>query len=327
MRRRDLLTATAGALSVAAAGCTGLANSDDTDPETSEPTDTDEPTGTDDTADETGDHHLYVENLDDEDRRVSLTVTRESDGETVIDGTYEVSDERGAKFEDVADWGETYEVSGSLETGVSATYSWEIESCEGGEAPNGSRNGSLRIEPDATDLSFVTDICDGIRAGTEVPTGPADQFEVEPDRDPELPTEDPDTRHDLVLENHDDEDRRLAVTVECDGDVLVDGAYELPDGRGAVFDDVAGREERYEIDATLDTGESASFTWETPSCNGTEAPNGSRNGAVAIESPHADESLAFFQDQCDAIIVGADVATGPAEQFELEDGEFDPDGE
>lgn len=128
---------------------------------------------------EDGDHHLYLMNLDDESRRIHLEVVRQSTGETLIEGTYDVPDRRGGEFRDLAAWGDTYEVTATLESGHSKTFTWAIESCSGSEAPKGSRNGSVRVDPGGTDLSFVADNCDEIIAGTEAPTGPAEQFEVD----------------------------------------------------------------------------------------------------------------------------------------------------
>lgn len=69
-------------------------------------------------------------------------------------------------------------MTATLGSGHSKTFTWGIESCGDSEAPNGSRNGSVRVDPGGADLSFVADNCDEIIAGTEAPTGPAEQFEV-----------------------------------------------------------------------------------------------------------------------------------------------------
>ncbi|WP_435349659.1 hypothetical protein [Haloarchaeobius sp. HRN-SO-5] len=123
--------------------------------------------------------------------------------------------------------------------------------------------------------------------------------------------------HDLVLANYDDEPRVLSVVVELDGETLVDGTYELPDGRGGVFEDIGRWEERYEIDAELGSGESETFVWETTGCADVdEAPDGSRDGGVGIQSPHGDGELSFYRDGCDALY--GDVPTGPASLFEVD---------
>lgn len=180
MERRHFLATTGTVLAAPLVGCLSTA------------TDGNENGNGDDngTDTETGTHHLYLVNLDDKSRRVELEVVRRGDDDPVLTNTYDIPAERGGEFREVAAWGETYEVTASLESGLSETFCWHIESCpspeeaevEAAELPNGSRNGSVRIEPEADDLSFVTDNCDEIIAGTEVPTGPAEQFEVEEGR-------------------------------------------------------------------------------------------------------------------------------------------------
>lgn len=124
------------------------------------------------------DHHLYLANLSEDSRRVELTVARRETGETVVDGIYEIPDERGGELREIGRWEETYDVTATVDSSVTETFAWETESCTNSEAPNGSRNGSVRIDSDADDLSFVTDSCDEIVASTEVATGPASAFEV-----------------------------------------------------------------------------------------------------------------------------------------------------
>lgn len=122
-------------------------------------------------------HRLYLLNLDDDAQQVDLEVVRQATNETVIDDIYEIPEERGAKFSEVAHWDETYEVAVALDSGPSETFSWETGNCDSGEGKGGSRSGSTRIEPGARDLSFVTDLCD--TGGTEVATGSATHFEVQ----------------------------------------------------------------------------------------------------------------------------------------------------
>lgn len=128
---------------------------------------------------------LFVENLDHETRRAELdVVSKECDA--VIEGTYEIPDVRGIEFRQEVTWSEEFEVTTTLESDLSETFVWEIASCPGPEAeeggselPGGSRNGSVRIEPGAEELSFGTDSCDEIIAGSEVAIGPAENYEVE----------------------------------------------------------------------------------------------------------------------------------------------------
>lgn len=177
MERRNFLATTEIALVVPLVGCLSTA----TDGNESGHSDDD---GTDT---ETGMHHLYLVNLDDKPQRVELEVVRRGDDESVLKDTYDIPAKRGGEFRGIAVWRETYEVTVSLESGLSETFDWHTESCqspeeavaEAAELSDGSRNCSTRIEQGADGLSFVTDSCDEIIAGTEVPTGPAEQFEVE----------------------------------------------------------------------------------------------------------------------------------------------------
>jgi len=186
MRRRAFLTVGATALA-ATAGClddigdtTGGDGSDEdrTDDTTTDPT-TDPDDGETYEPSEDGDHYLYVENLDDETHLLDLVVVEASSGETVLAGRYEAPDGRGMEFPDLAAWDETYEVTASLvDAGVTETFFWSIDDCTGSMAPNGSRNGSVRIAEDAAELSFVVDACDALVAGGAVSTGPASNFRV-----------------------------------------------------------------------------------------------------------------------------------------------------
>lgn len=192
MDRRTFLATIGVGTSIPAVGCLGAFGESDTAGDGSgdgendgESDDGDADDGETDDG-ETGIHHLFLVNLDDAPRRIDLEVVDRGENEPVIEGTYELPDERGGEFREVAAWDETYEVRATLESGVSETFAWEIERCpateaEGGESESetGSRNASVGIEPNADDLSFVTDSCDEIVAGTAVPVGPARQFVVE----------------------------------------------------------------------------------------------------------------------------------------------------
>lgn len=61
-------------------------------------------------------HRLYLLNLDDDAQQVDLEVVRQATNETVIDDIYEIPEERGAKFSEVAHWDETYEVAVALDS-------------------------------------------------------------------------------------------------------------------------------------------------------------------------------------------------------------------
>lgn len=182
MDRRRFLTTSGIALSMSLAGCFGLyGNSGTTDKGSDDP-------GDDGGGSETPQkaiHSLFVENLDSEAHRINIKVVGDG-GEPLIEGSYEIPDERGIEFQQEVQWGEQFEVTMTLESGLSGTFDWEIASCPGpkaedggSESPEGSRNGSVRIESGAEELSFVTDSCDEIIAGTEVATGPAGHYEAE----------------------------------------------------------------------------------------------------------------------------------------------------
>lgn len=184
MERRPFLATAGTALSTPLMGCLGtLENGGSIGGEngTREESERDDRTATD-----AGTHHLYLTNFDDELQRVDLAIIERDGTEPVLEGTYEIPGEKGGEFRGVAAWGETYEVTATVRSSVSETFCWKTERCPGpkagddeAELPGGSRNSSVRIEPGADGLSFVTDSCDAIIAGTEVPTGPATQFEVE----------------------------------------------------------------------------------------------------------------------------------------------------
>lgn len=136
------------------------------------------------------------------------------------------------------------------------------------------------------------------------------------DEEDQLPDE---RTHHLYLVNLDDDPQRvqLTVTLQETEEKIIDSIYRIPDRRGAEFREVAKWEETYEVTATLDSGNSKSFLWETEWCTNSEAPTGSRNGSLRIESGAAEFS--FATDNCDEIIAGTEVATGPASRFEEEE--------
>jgi len=208
MRRRTLLTTGAAALA-ATAGCLGRDDSGGTSGGTDDPT-TDDPTTeppTDDpTTDPGGDtyatfappedaaHRLYVENLDDESHPIDVQVTAMATGETVLAGRFEAPDGRGIEFPAVAARDANYGVQVALvDAAPAAAFQWNAQACpEDSEAPNGSRNGSVRIAEDAADLSFVVDVCDALVAGTEVSTGPPGNFSLDGYATPAVTAQPPD---------------------------------------------------------------------------------------------------------------------------------------
>lgn len=154
--------------------------------------------------------------------------------------------------------------------------------------------------------------CAGITdAGTPAPPWPVTD-----------PIADPDGTHDLFVENHTDRSETAWLRVVRNDDaVVVDGRYELPDGRGIRFDDVAAWERAYTIDIAIDGMDRRTFDWQTADC-GSDAESadddGSRNAAVRLEDvdPGDGTRLALRVDGCDAIDTGT-VPTGSAERFRL----------
>lgn len=139
---------------------------------------------------------------------------------------------------------------------------------------------------------------------------------------PSAPIEDPDGIHHLFVENYTDTSETAWLRVGCeDGATLVDGRYELPDGRGIEFDDIAAWETTYTVELAIDGEDVAALEWHTAACDpDSEAPDGSRNGAVQVEdaADSNERRISFVTDQCDAIRV-PDVPVGPAEAFRLDE--------
>lgn len=132
--------------------------------------------------------------------------------------------------------------------------------------------------------------------------------------------EDPGGVHDLFVENHTDATEAAWIrVVRDDGAALVDGRYELPDGRGIEFDAVAGRERTYAVDLAIDGEDVASLEWATEACGqGSEAPGGSRNAIVRVGMAADEHPVSLVVDECDALH-GPELPTGPAESFRLDE--------
>jgi hypothetical protein len=138
------------------------------------------------------------------------------------------------------------------------------------------------------------------------------------------PVESPAGAHHLFVENLTEttENAWLRLRRE-DGATLVDGRYELPDGRGFEFENVARWARTYTITVAIDGAEPVSMTWSTAACgSGSETgkDNGSRNAAVRVRSVEGDETnrVALVVDDCDALFSPA-VPIGPAEAFRLDE--------
>ena len=135
--------------------------------------------------------------------------------------------------------------------------------------------------------------------------------------------EEPDGDHHLFVENHTGTTEPAWVrVVREDGATLVDGRYELPDGRAIRFDDVAAWETTHTVEVALDGAEPATFEWHPEECGpDSEATGdaGSRNAAVRLEAlDEGEPSFDFRTDDCDAISTGT-LPAGPAEGFRLDE--------
>lgn len=134
------------------------------------------------------------------------------------------------------------------------------------------------------------------------------------------PIDDPNGAHDLFVENHTERSEAAWLRLVRDDDaVIVAGRYELPDGRGIRFDDVAAWDRAYTVDLAMDGLGQRSLAWETPECGpGSETSDGhgSRNAAVRVEEGDGGLALTLRVDECDALKAGG-LPTGAAESFRL----------
>lgn len=162
--------------------------------------------------------------------------------------------------------------------------------------------------------------------GTLTPAGFAGCSALANDGRPDRPwppgevVDDPSGTHDLYVENHLDTTEAAWLRVVREDDVvLVDGRYELPDGRAIRFDDLARWETAYTIELAIDGDDSRSLEWYTAECGpDSEAPDGSRNAAVRVEQDEGDLLVGLRMDECDAIIAGS-LPTGAADVFRLDE--------
>jgi hypothetical protein len=131
----------------------------------------------------------------------------------------------------------------------------------------------------------------------------------------------PETPHHLFVENHTDETESAWIQVTRENDsVLVDGRYELPDGRAIEFADIAAWETTYTVEISLDREDPTTLEWRTTECGpDSEAPDGSRNAAVRYGADDIEDGHQFdlVVDMCDAIVAGR-LPSGPAEQFRMD---------
>lgn len=178
MDRRTFLAATGAGLSVALAGCS-LGGGEDRAGTTDRSRTPGDATGT-----PGGAHDLYVENFTSRTETARIGVVR-ADGTALVDGRYELPDERGLEFEDLAAWETTYTIELAIDGADPVSLEWYTRPCgPDSEAPgeSGSRNAFVRLEAGAGDVeqrvSLVVDQCDALY-GPEVPVGPAESFRLD----------------------------------------------------------------------------------------------------------------------------------------------------
>lgn len=170
MDRRTFCATTAGAITATLVGCVGTTT--DAEPESETPTPSTPPARP---------HDLYVMNYTTTTETATVRVV-DGDGTAIVDGRYELPNERGIEFVSVGAWEQTYTVELTIAGNALQPVTWETPSCAGNEkASQGSRDGYVRLQADETDgfrATVAVDDCDAI-LGPEYPTGPAKGFRVE----------------------------------------------------------------------------------------------------------------------------------------------------
>lgn len=177
MDRRRFLATTGAALAPSVAGCLGGRTDDRSDDADRDRT-TAETTGARD-----GVHDLFVENHTSTTETAWIGVVRE-DGARLVDGRYELPDERGLEFESIAAWETAYTIELAIDGEDATSLEWYTKECgPGSEAPgdSGSRNAFVRVQEPASEdgrVSMVRDECDALH-GPAVPVGPAESFRLD----------------------------------------------------------------------------------------------------------------------------------------------------
>lgn len=135
------------------------------------------------------------------------------------------------------------------------------------------------------------------------------------------PVDEPEGPHHLYIENLTETTEAAWVRVTSEtGAILVDGRYELPDGRGITYEAIAAWETTYAIDLAIDGEDPVSMAWYTAACGPDgEAPDGSRDAAVRVSEPsNVVDRVELRVDGCDEIHAPS-VPAGSAESFRLDE--------
>lgn len=105
---------------------------------------------------------IYVKNDDRDVERVSIRLVRTDAGEnwTVLDNDYRFPSATQMVIPDVGEQGATYELVVSLDGQEAARETWDVDTCEGTEAPKGNRDLEVQIEDGEAEV--VTNACDAI---------------------------------------------------------------------------------------------------------------------------------------------------------------------
>ena len=156
------------------------------------------------------------------------------------------------------------------------------------------------------------------------PAGSSETDDAAGSSETDGPTTEDERRHDLVVENYTETTLMAEIRVLETDTAIVDGRYELPDGRGIEFEDLAIWEHTYTIELSIEGGDPTAFSWQTKDCGAPEespGSGGSRDATIRIEADseaQGDHQLSLLVDECDAIY-GPQLPTGPANGFRLED--------
>lgn len=175
MDRRQFLATTAVALSSPLVGCMDVTTAfDDSPPD--RPWSPSEPV-----EDPDGAHHLFIENHTETTEAAWGRVSNEV-GASLVDGRYELPDRRGLEFESIADWQTSYTIDLAIDGEDLVSLEWFTAECgPDSEAPDGSRNASVRVTAASGDqkrVELLIDQCDALYA-PGVPAGSADAFRLD----------------------------------------------------------------------------------------------------------------------------------------------------